>query len=42
VPLLSTPQHDPEHQPRMHGGLVLKHNTNQRYATNSVSAALFR
>ncbi|KXZ51565.1 hypothetical protein GPECTOR_12g528 [Gonium pectorale] len=35
-------KHDPDHQPRMHGGLVLKHNNNQRYATNSVSASLFR
>ncbi|GLI59309.1 hypothetical protein VaNZ11_001163 [Volvox africanus] len=35
-------KHDPDHQPRMHGGLVIKHNHNQRYATNSVSAALFR
>ena len=35
-------KHDPDHQPRMHGGLVLKHNNNQRYATNAVSAALFR
>lgn len=35
-------KHDPEHQPRMHGGLVLKHNHNQRYATNAVSATLFR
>lgn len=35
-------KHDPDHQPKIHEGLVLKHNTNQRYATNSVSAALFR
>ncbi|GLC42732.1 hypothetical protein PLESTB_001132600 [Pleodorina starrii] len=35
-------KHDPDHQPRMHGGLVLKHNHNQRYATNAVSATLFR
>jgi hypothetical protein len=35
-------KHDPDHQPRIHDGLVLKHNANQRYATNAVSAALFR
>ncbi|GAX84190.1 hypothetical protein CEUSTIGMA_g11613.t1 [Chlamydomonas eustigma] len=35
-------KHDPDHQPKLHEGLVLKHNTNQRYATNAVSAALFR
>jgi len=35
-------KHDPDHQPKMHEGMVLKHNSNQRYATNSVSAALFR
>ncbi|PNH02402.1 putative aspartyl aminopeptidase [Tetrabaena socialis] len=42
-PILRVPMlHDPDHQPRMHGGLVIKHNHNQRYATNSVSATLFR
>jgi hypothetical protein len=33
---------DPDMAPRFNDGLVLKHNANQRYATNSVSAALFR
>jgi len=33
---------DPDLAPRFNDGLVLKHNANQRYATNSVSAALFR
>ncbi len=35
-------KHDPEHQPQLHQGLVVKHNHNQRYATNAVSAAIFR
>jgi len=39
---LYTDRHDPDMAPRFNDGLVLKHNANQRYATNSVSAALFR
>ncbi|KDP30945.1 hypothetical protein JCGZ_11321 [Jatropha curcas] len=35
-------KHEDNHQPKMHGGLVIKHNANQRYATNSVTAFLFR
>ena len=35
-------RHDPDHRPRFGGGLVIKHNANQRYATDAVSAALFR
>lgn len=35
-------KHDPDHAPRLGGGIVLKHNANQRYATTSVSATLFR
>lgn len=35
-------KHEPCHAPRFHGGLVVKHNSNQRYATDSVTAFLFR
>lgn len=37
-----TDKHDALHAPAFQGGLVLKHNSNQRYATNAISAALFR
>ena len=33
-------KHEAQHQPRMNGGLVLKHNANQRYATTALSAAI--
>lgn len=35
-------KHDGRHGPRMNGGPVIKYNANQRYATNSHTAALFR
>ena len=35
-------KHDPAMAPRFNGGLVIKHNANQRYATSAVSASLFR
>jgi len=35
-------KHESNHQPKMHKGLVVKYNANQRYATNSVTSLLFR
>ncbi|CAH9054660.1 unnamed protein product [Cuscuta epithymum] len=35
-------KHEDNHQPKIHGGLVIKHNANQRYATNAVTSFIFR
>ncbi|CAM9348703.1 unnamed protein product [Chrysoparadoxa australica] len=35
-------KHDPQLGPLMHKGMVVKHNANQRYATNAVTAFIFR
>jgi len=35
-------KHDPEHLPQLNRGPVIKMNANQRYATNALTASLFR
>ncbi|XP_059443602.1 probable aspartyl aminopeptidase [Corylus avellana] len=37
-----TEKHEDNHQPKLHGGLVIKNNANQRYATNAVTSFIFR
>ena len=34
--------HEENHRPALNGGVVLKYNGNQRYATNSVTASIFK
>ena len=35
-------KHDATMAPKINGGLVIKHNADQRYATNAISASMFR
>ena len=35
-------KHDADHAPLFQKGIVIKHNQNQKYATNAVTATLFR
>ncbi|KAI0507925.1 hypothetical protein KFK09_014053 [Dendrobium nobile] len=35
-------KHEDNHQPKLHGGLGIKHNANQRYATNAITSFIFR
>lgn len=35
-------KHEEHHRPELQKGLVIKHNANQRYATNSITAFLFK
>ena len=34
--------HEENHRPSLSGGVVLKYNGNQRYATNSVTASILK
>lgn len=35
-------KHEANHQPKLHGGLVIKNNASQRYATNAITSFIFR
>ncbi|KAI5067876.1 hypothetical protein GOP47_0016221 [Adiantum capillus-veneris] len=35
-------RHEDHHQPKLHEGIVIKHNANQRYATTAATAFLFK
>ncbi|PKU81297.1 putative aspartyl aminopeptidase [Dendrobium catenatum] len=35
-------KHEDNHQPKLHGGLGIKHNANQRYVTNAITSFIFR
>lgn len=35
-------RHEENHQPKLHDGLVIKHNANQRYATNAITSFIFK
>ena len=35
-------KHEENHKPKMHAGIVIKHNANQRYATTSITAFMLR
>ena len=35
-------KHEKNHQPQMNGGMVIKRNANQRYATNAVTGMIIR
>ena len=35
-------KHHPQHAPKIHGGIAIKNNANQRYMTDTVGATLIR